>query len=385
MPSPPCNRLLLVDDERENLDVLCALLEDRWQVEIAESGDLALARLERGDPVDLIISDQRMPGMTGIQFLTRVARLCPATVRIVLTGYSDVEPMLEAINEGSVYRFLLKPFDPVELRAVVEDAISIKFNSDALRGLVETLSERRQELRKTMDQIRRSQDQLVASERRATLGRATSGIVHDLRNAGAVLFILVDLVREKTAHPEILAAASTAWDSLSSLLELLEQIRDFASSSSTEINREQTDIDEFLGVTLRLLKLEQVGSPRAIDLHVEAGLCTLYVDRRRLRQALMTLLRGAVAGGIAAAPLCLRVWGDPMTKTAYLEVSGANSESLVDASDFDSEDPGDFASQIGIEIVRLAAAAHGGRLELKSGPTPSATLVLADSVLGGRC
>jgi len=94
---------LLVDDEPENLEVYVALFEDVWDVHTDGSGTEALAILKSGCAVDLIIADQRMHGMTGVELLTLIAEQRPDIVRIVLTAYSDVEPMLVAINRAKAW------------------------------------------------------------------------------------------------------------------------------------------------------------------------------------------------------------------------------------------------------------------------------------------
>ena len=101
---PTCRRILVVDDEPDVLAVLEATLEDAWEVHTARDGPEALQLLDELDAVDLVISDQRMPGMTGVDLLAVVAERAPETVRMVLTGYSDVAPIADAVNRGSVYR-----------------------------------------------------------------------------------------------------------------------------------------------------------------------------------------------------------------------------------------------------------------------------------------
>src|SRR5687767_15124238 len=93
-------RVLLVDDEPDNLELLRAVLDEDHEVHTAASGAQALAMLERVDGFALVVSDQRMPGMTGIELLSEIARRWPQTVRMVLTGYSDLSPIVSAINEG---------------------------------------------------------------------------------------------------------------------------------------------------------------------------------------------------------------------------------------------------------------------------------------------
>ncbi len=109
-------RVLAVDDEPENLEFVGRCLRREFEVLRAESGAAALALLER-ERVDMVIADQRMPGMTGIQLLERVAGMQPAAGRIVLSGFTEAQDLLDAINGGVVHRYLTKPVPPEELLA----------------------------------------------------------------------------------------------------------------------------------------------------------------------------------------------------------------------------------------------------------------------------
>ncbi len=111
-------KILIVDDEPANLRTLARLFRDDYEVLTAASGDEALALLGQHD-VALLITDQRMPGMTGIELLKRTAPLRPRMVRIILTGYTDVDALVEAINCGQVYRYVAKPWDNEDLRLTV--------------------------------------------------------------------------------------------------------------------------------------------------------------------------------------------------------------------------------------------------------------------------
>ena len=102
-------KILLVDDEPANLRMLERLFRDDHEVITAESGAAALELLAHND-VALIISDQRMPGMTGIEFLKQAAEMRAQTVRIILTGYTDVGDLVEAVNSGVVYKYVTKPW-----------------------------------------------------------------------------------------------------------------------------------------------------------------------------------------------------------------------------------------------------------------------------------
>jgi CheY-like chemotaxis protein len=115
-------KMLVVDDEPDNLDLLYRTFRRDFQVLRAESGVVALEILQTEGEVAVIISDQRMPEMKGTEFLSKTVPQFPNTMRIILTGFTDVEDLVEAINSGQVYKYITKPWDPNELKVVVQRA-----------------------------------------------------------------------------------------------------------------------------------------------------------------------------------------------------------------------------------------------------------------------
>jgi two-component system response regulator HupR/HoxA len=113
--------LLIVDDEPRVLDALEAILAAEFRVLRADGGEEAL-RVLRAHDVAVIVTDHRMPGMTGIELLRRSQELAPEAVRIVLTAYTDVDSLMDAINAGHIYHFVPKPWDPNELLVIVRRA-----------------------------------------------------------------------------------------------------------------------------------------------------------------------------------------------------------------------------------------------------------------------
>jgi signal transduction histidine kinase len=129
--------VLLVDDEILNLTSLTNLLEERYSVFVALSAQDALAQLS--DPntakhIQVIVSDQRMPGMSGVEFLTQCRNLHPYIKRILLTGYSDLDIVVDAINKAAIYKYLRKPIDSQELLLTLERACELwQLEQDKLR------------------------------------------------------------------------------------------------------------------------------------------------------------------------------------------------------------------------------------------------------------
>ncbi|PZO44946.1 MAG: two-component system response regulator [Pseudanabaena frigida] len=118
-------KLLVVDDEQDNLDLLYRTFRKEFVVFRADSGVKALEILAKEGEMAAIISDQRMPEMKGTEFLSRTVSDFPDTMRIVLTGFTDITDLIEAINSGQVHKYITKPWEPDELKVVVSEATQI--------------------------------------------------------------------------------------------------------------------------------------------------------------------------------------------------------------------------------------------------------------------
>ncbi|MGD1906371.1 MAG: response regulator [Leptolyngbyaceae cyanobacterium] len=116
-------KLLVVDDEPDNLDLLYRTFYREFKVLRAENGYEALEILATQPDVAVIVSDQRMPGMSGTEFLSQTAAKYPNIIRIILTGYTDVDDLVDAINEGKVFKYVQKPWEDEHLRKVVKRAL----------------------------------------------------------------------------------------------------------------------------------------------------------------------------------------------------------------------------------------------------------------------
>ena len=115
--------LLIVDDEPEVLHSVYDLLRLDYRVITCERGDEAVKILESTETIQVVMSDQRMPGMTGVEFLRQAKRLRPEATRLMFTAYADIKAVVDAINQGSVFRYVTKPWDPEELQLVVRQAV----------------------------------------------------------------------------------------------------------------------------------------------------------------------------------------------------------------------------------------------------------------------
>jgi len=158
-------RILCVDDEENVLRSLKRLfLDSEYEILIATSGDEGLEILRKTEHIQIVISDYRMPKMNGVDFLQEVYRHWPDTIRIVLSGYADTVSIVEAINEGHIYRFIPKPWNDAELKVAISNALDRYFIKQKNIQLTKELEVKNGELQKINNNLER-----LVAERTADL------------------------------------------------------------------------------------------------------------------------------------------------------------------------------------------------------------------------
>ncbi|MDY7578231.1 response regulator [Herbaspirillum sp. RTI4] len=237
--------LLLVDDEKNILSALNRLLRrDDYTILMANSGAEALEILSKTH-VDVIVSDQRMPGMSGVEFFRIAKKTHPDSVRIVLSGYTELESVTAAVNEGSIYKFLTKPWDDVQLSEQIAEAFRKKFFEDEIFQLTEKLSKANAGLELMNGQL----DAVL--QRKETMIRTheiSLKIVHEILQHLPVPVIGLD-------ETDTIVLANAAAQSLSGLTRPLlgedikqsmpaawEQLRQDGTPSTVEISGERFDV-----------------------------------------------------------------------------------------------------------------------------------------------
>ena len=285
--------VLLVDDEELNLTVLRGFLEDEWQVHDAGSGADALAIAEQV-PLDVVVADHRMPGMTGVELLEELHARRPDVAGIVLTAYSDMQALESAINRAGVFRFLRKPWEPPELVEAVEQASAHVAQKRTIQALVMLLARRSDELHASLEQLRSQQKLLLDLERMSTIGRLSSGITHDLRN------VMVGL---RTAEWEMAQGAvssglrdvfTLSLASIDGLLRTLQLLHEYARTGSLALQPTSVEPAAMIQDALALSRMDPLFQRRRVRSEIAAGLPRLRADRQKLTQVLVNLIRNAL-------------------------------------------------------------------------------------------
>lgn len=165
----PRNTILVVDDEPDVVKTVQELFRYDYRVLGANSGEEGLGALRR-ERVHVLMTDQRMPGMTGVELLRRAREASPDTVRILVTGYADVRDVIDAINLGNVYHYLTKPWDPEVLEATLRDAVARYEASVARDERCAVIEDREHLLASSLRTTGRQLDQLAQTLTEASRG-----------------------------------------------------------------------------------------------------------------------------------------------------------------------------------------------------------------------
>ena len=222
-------KILLVDDEVWILDALYRFFRQRkWEV-FRANGGLEALELLKTETVDIIISDMRMPKMDGAEFLEKTRSAYPNAVRILLTGYADMEAVVLAVNDAKIYNYLNKPWDDNMLESVVNSALSFKRHEDERLRLVIEVEEKNKELAVLNDSleekvtIRTKELQLAMEEAKTSNKRVTK----NFREALSLITNIIEMQDGNTAnYTDMIANASV---DIATSLEMtpkeIEQIR----------------------------------------------------------------------------------------------------------------------------------------------------------------
>lgn len=265
------SRILFVDDEAEVLESLARCVHSRsgeWACEFVASGREALARLA-AEPFHVIVADMRMPGMDGATLLQRVRQVAPETVRVMLTGSTELWTAVEAINRGHVFHFLLKPCERDQLLHSVTKAVRQHQLQSAERNLLRA--------------------QLEHAQKLGLIGQMAAGVAHDLNNILATITLLSDTSwrNDPAGSPELREIHEAALNAAALTRELTTFSRREADEPLTPL-----DVREVVNAAAILVK-PLLQKQARLRVRLPATGLPVRGDAGRLKQILVNLVTNA--------------------------------------------------------------------------------------------
>jgi signal transduction histidine kinase len=361
--------VLLVDDEELNLRVLRGFLEDDWRIHEASSGAEALYIAEKV-PLDVVVADQRMPGMSGVEMLTELRRRRFDVAGIILTAYADMPSMESAINRANVFRFMRKPFEPPDVVQAVQQASADVVHRRTIAKLVELLARRGDELRRSLDELQAQQQMLLHLERLGTIGKLAAGVTHDLRSL-MVAFRAAEWEMQKATIPQGLREIVTlGLAGAENMVHTLGTLQEFSRTGKVELVLEPVDPAVVVHDALAIAKMDGVFKLHVVTSDVAPGLPAVRGDRQKLTQVLVNLVRNALH---ATSPgqkvrVAAERRGDGVVLSVEDEGPGVAPEIRDRLFQPFSSTKGDQGYGLGLYMARLIVMSHRGKIELVDRP-----------------
>lgn len=366
---------LIVDDERDILDSVERLFRKDCRVFTAESVADALQILAQHD-IQVVLSDQRMPTSSGVEFLAMLRHKHPNIVRVLLTGYANIDHVIGAINDGHVYRYVSKPWDPSELRLIVAQCFEQWETRHERQQLIDELARRNEELTRKNEELK-------------TLDRLKDVFMevvsHELNTPVAVILGYVFLLRRELGDTdnEVIEKAVRGIEGggkrLKNIANRIFKLLEDDQPPSLVV--EELDLARFFDAIHGEVASFLDKRSQTLAIEVAADASRLEADREKLGDILLNLLMNAIKFSPDGLEIALRTRAEGAEHIAIevrdqgIGISDEDRAQIFDPffSTFESQyhSSGDFefgkrGMGLGLSVVRRFARMHGGHVEVES-------------------
>jgi len=349
--------LLYADDEPSNLVVFRAAFSEHFNILEATSAGQALKLFDTHE-IPVMVADQRMPDVTGVELCEIVKRQFPHTIRMILTGYTEPQAMMDAINKGHVYNFITKPWKRETLLPILVRGFEAYDLVVANNALAERLDH---------------------AERCATLGRCAASIAHEMRNQLLILPLVELIEADYQDHAELVELAGVARLTHERLKELIDEVKSFVRRDTSDQGRVRGNLGHLAREAVSLAGMHDGIPKRALRLEVRAE-PVVVCHKTKIQQVIFNLIKNAADA--------LQSHDDPLIEIA---VSHEDSDAILSVRDngpgIDRAhlqgiwDPffttkGGEGTGLGLDMCRRTVEAHQGTIVCESCPGQGATFTV---------
>lgn len=375
------HNLLIIDDEVDITKALVRQFRKKYNVFSTTDAADGLQIMER-ENIQVVLSDQRMPGMTGVDFFKRIKDKYPDALKLILTGYADIEAVIGAINEGQVFRYVKKPWNPDELEAIIREAFEkyelITNNRRLMHSLQEMNATLEEKVKTRTLELEKLNERL--SELNMEKNRYIGMVAHDLRNPIGVAASYSDLLIEdynsisRKDHLDYLGEIK------SSCYFSLDLIRDFLDASKIEAGIFDLDCNEqdyitFVKQNIRQNDLFARGKTQTIVLESAIDRLITYFDASKMQQVLNNLISNAIKYSQQHTRIVVRISAtENFVLTSIIDQGQGIPESelpkIFQPYQTTSVKPtgNEKATGLGLAIVKKIIEAHRGEISVVSTP-----------------
>lgn len=377
--TPPT--LLIIDDELEVTLALERQFKRKYRVLKAVSAQEALTILET-QPVQVIVSDQRMPEITGVEFFSMVKDRFPLTMRILLTGYADIQAVVDAINKGDVYKYISKPWRNDELELSIHEAFDRQQLMEQNKKLTESLQQANLTLEHKVKLRTRSLERanLRLEELNREKNQYIGMVAHDLRNPIGTSESFATLLLESYhdySEEEHLTFLEIIRKSCGYSLQLISDFLNISKIEAGVFELQMTSCDYIRFLTDVVAQNNLIARKKQQTIHFHSSIETLpiEIDVNKIRQVVDNLLGNAMKYSPENLPIDVRVeLGQEGVVTHVIDygpgIAANEQKELFHAYRTASSRPtgNEKATGLGLAIAKMVIDAHKGTIYAKSEP-----------------
>jgi signal transduction histidine kinase len=378
---------LVVDDEPDILDAIQRLFRKEYRVLAARTAKEALEIVAEED-VQVVMSDQRMPRMSGIEFLAKLRETRPDIVRVLFTGYSNIDHVIDAINEGHVYRYISKPWKPAELKIFVAQAFEYYESCRERAELLERLTTANERLENQNAMLSAANEELKILDRMKNVFMEV--VSHELNTPIAIILGYVFLLRKEIdgKFGELTDKALGGIDSSAMRLKnistrIFKMLSDEGPAST--LNLESLPVSEFIDSVKAHVEPFLHKRQQALQVHIADDIGTIQADREKLTDVFLNLIMNAIKFSNDGQTIHLYIEGtegdedeDEVMFCVEDQGIGISAEDLAQIfnaffSTFESRhhSSGDFefgkrGIGLGLSVAKRFTEMHGGTIEVES-------------------
>ncbi len=362
-------KVLYVDDEKVNLKIFELTFKKDYHIITCDDPQKALTILEEMGEMPVIITDQRMPHMTGVDLLEKSIAISPDSVRILLTAYSDTGDLLNAINKGKVFSYLVKPWEEVIVRTTLKEAFDKYFLIKENKRLVSELTEKVGELEETQQQLMETQDKLINQEKRVAIGNLAAGLSHEVKNQ-LIPISLLEFLRDEVSEDGIIIINQIN-ESCNRIVDLIDEIRAISKGEEPNYSIQSMAVTKVIEESVYLSRLDPDVKPVHITLdHQYRG--SVMMDKDKIIQVMLNLIRNAAHAVSKSDDPQITLKTERNGSFALLHIMdngiGMGKDMLMKIWEPFFTTKGENGTGIGLDIVRRIVEGHKGTITCLSQP-----------------
>ena len=404
MPKP---KILYADDEEINLSHFVMFFGNDFEILTATNGLEALDIFRAQKDLAVVVTDQRMPEMTGVKLLSKIYQINPDPIRIILTAYADLHDITAAVNQGHIYQYVQKPYKYEELQRILKQAVDKYLLLQENKKLIALLAEKNQlltaanhqliadmALQQTLERQRRdSEIRMLSQAKLASLGEIATGIAHEINQPLTYIQIILqaagrDIDQGKLNLEELAAEIKESTRQVQRITKIIQHLRIFGRADKGEMV--ELSLPALFNDTLILYRQKFRINAIALEITVSPNLPHICGNPTQLEQVFINLLQNAFdALEHALTPTIIvdfALKGNQIITTFTDNGCGITSETAAKIFEpFFTTKPIGKGTGLGLSIVYGIIADHSGTIECQSQPGKGSRFVIALPVMAERC